>query len=137
MTYAFTYSFVDTDDRLVPITPLEKYAQHLKQVYFKGILHPKWPPIKMTTYIRLVTIEKNCQHSIPMQSIFQREGNHSVSRVLVEGGPGSGKSTFALELCTRWGEGEMFQQFSLVVLLPLHDRHVKRYTFTRQMTNRQ
>ena len=126
MTNTFTYFFIDTDDSLVPITPIEKYAKHLKQVYFKAILHPKWPPIKMTKYIGLVTIEKNCQHSIPMQSIFKTEDNHNVSRVLIEGGPGSGKSTFALELCTRWGKGEMFQQFSLVVLLPFHDRHVKR-----------
>ena len=41
--------------------------------------------------------------------------------VLVEGAPGIGKSTFAWEVCKRWGKEELFQQFSLVVLLSLRD----------------
>ena len=80
----------------------------------------------MTKFIKLITVERESHHSISMHNIFQSEGSHTVSRVLVEGGPGSGKSTFALELCTRWSEGEMLQQFSLVVLLPLRDKRVKR-----------
>ena len=41
--------------------------------------------------------------------------------ILVEGAPGVGKSTFAWEYCRRWGEGEIAQQYQLVLLIRLRD----------------
>ena len=45
--------------------------------------------------------------------------------VLIEGAPGVGKSTFSWEICKRWAEGTIFQQFSLVLLLRLRDETVQ------------
>ena len=45
--------------------------------------------------------------------------------ILIEGAPGVGKSTFSWEICKRWAEGTVFQQFSLVLLLRLRDESVQ------------
>ena len=44
--------------------------------------------------------------------------------VLVEGAPGVGKSTFALEFCRRWERGEIAQQYQLVLLLRLREERI-------------
>ena len=46
--------------------------------------------------------------------------------VLIEGAPGSGKSTLTVHICQRWGKGELFQQFSVVILVQLRDPAVQR-----------
>ena len=45
--------------------------------------------------------------------------------ILVEGGPGMGKSTLAWQVCHRWGRRELFFQYSTVLLLPLRDKRVQ------------
>ena len=45
--------------------------------------------------------------------------------VLVEGGPGIGKTTFALELCKRWAKGEALQDWAVVVVLKLRDQRIR------------
>ena len=45
--------------------------------------------------------------------------------VLVEGGPGMGKSTLAWQVCYRWGRRELLSQYSTVLLLPLRDERVQ------------
>ena len=41
--------------------------------------------------------------------------------VLVEGAPGSGKSTLCLHICQEWAEGKLFQDYDIVVLVRLRD----------------
>ena len=45
--------------------------------------------------------------------------------VLVEGVPGVGKTTLSWEICKRWAEGNLFMQFSLILLLRLRDETVQ------------
>ena len=51
---------------------------------------------------------------------------HGGEVVLVEGAPGSGKSTFTIHACKKWGRGELFEQFSVVILVQLRDPAVQR-----------
>lgn len=44
---------------------------------------------------------------------------HGNEIILIEGAPGSGKSTLAVHICQRWGKGELFQQFTAVILVQL------------------
>ena len=37
--------------------------------------------------------------------------------ILIEGAPGSGKSTLSWDICQRWGAGELFQEYEVVVLV--------------------
>ena len=45
--------------------------------------------------------------------------------VLVEGAPGVGKTTFALDQCRQWAEGKLLQAYSIVLLLPLRDNNIR------------
>ena len=46
---------------------------------------------------------------------------YPVTQLLIEGAPGIGKSTFALEVCQKWGQHQLFNEYSLVVLLKFRD----------------
>ena len=48
-----------------------------------------------------------------------------VTQLLIEGAPGIGKSTFAWEVCQKWGQHQLFNEYSLVVLLKLRDKRVQ------------
>ena len=45
--------------------------------------------------------------------------------ILIEGAPGSGKTTLSRHIVKTWAIGEQFQQFSLVLLIQLRDRVVQ------------
>ena len=48
-----------------------------------------------------------------------------VTQLLIEGAPGIGKSTFAWEVCQKWGQQQLFNEYSLVVLLKFRDKRVQ------------
>ena len=50
---------------------------------------------------------------------------YQVTQVLIEGAPGIGKSTFAWEVCQKWGQHQLFNEYSLVVLLKFRDKRVQ------------
>ena len=45
--------------------------------------------------------------------------------MLLQGGPGVGKSTLAWNLCREWVSGELFQEYSLVVFVPLRRKDIR------------
>ena len=50
---------------------------------------------------------------------------YPVTQLLIEGAPGIGKSTFAWELCHKWSQRKLFNEYSLVVLLKFRDKRVQ------------
>ncbi len=48
--------------------------------------------------------------------------------ILIEGAPGSGKSTLSWDICKRWGAGELFQEYKAVILVQLRDLEVQAAT---------
>ena len=45
--------------------------------------------------------------------------------ILVEGGPGMGKSTLAIKMCKSWADGELLQEYDAVILLTLRDPEIQ------------
>ena len=45
--------------------------------------------------------------------------------ILIEGGPGMGKSTLAIKLCKSWADGELLQEYDAVILLTLRDPEIQ------------
>ena len=61
---------------------------------------------------------------IELKDIFKNiEGERKV--ILIDGAPGSGKSTLTIHICQQWGRGELFNQFTVVILVQLRDPKVQ------------
>ncbi len=48
--------------------------------------------------------------------------------ILIEGAPGSGKSTLSWDICKRWGAGKLFQEYEAVIMVQLRDPEVQAAT---------
>ena len=55
----------------------------------------------------------------------KQKQKYQVTHLLIEGAPGIGKSTFAWEVCQKWGQHQFFNEYSLVVLLKFRDKRVQ------------
>ena len=61
---------------------------------------------------------------IELKDIFKNiEGERKV--ILIDGAPGSGKSTLTVHICQQWGRGELFTEFTVVILVQLRDPRVQ------------
>ena len=61
---------------------------------------------------------------INLEDIFKNiEGERKV--ILIDGAPGSGKSTLAIHITQGWSKGELFQEFTIVILVQLRDPAVQ------------
>ena len=57
---------------------------------------------------------------IDLEDIFKNiESERKV--ILIDGAPGSGKSTLAIHITQGWSKGELFQEFTIVILVQLRD----------------
>ena len=61
---------------------------------------------------------------IELEKLFENtEGERKV--ILIDGAPGSGKSTLTVHICQRWSRGELFHEFTIVILVQLRDPAVQ------------
>ena len=132
-------------------TARKKYADFLRACYTQQELSStKWPhPPK---YINLAVISDDVhdnskellqvqqqnhfvddvlkwKNSIAMQDILKPNSisgeRYPVTKLLIEGAPGIGKSTFAWEVCQKWSQHQIFNEYSLVVLLRFRDKRMQ------------
>ena len=45
--------------------------------------------------------------------------------ILIEGGPGMRKSTLSIQICKSWVDGELLEEYDVVILLPLRDPEIQ------------
>ena len=113
----------------------DTFREYLVDCY-KTTCHPsheQWPMLNMSHYVDLAMVE------VPVNASSQGEGeesevivkevhlneifrsSHKASRkfVLIQGPPGSGKTTLTWHISQRWAEGKLFQQFSLLIPISL------------------
>ena len=67
-------------------------------------------------------IDDILQHKIPIElkDIFKNiKGERKV--ILIDGAPGSGKTTLTVHICQQWGRGEIFNEFNVILLVQLRD----------------
>ena len=126
---------------------MEDFVVRIKQKYQERLINreKQWPPCNLSKLIRLQLVERrkgenylgnqprgkdclaNQPHSreakntkwspIPYDELFQ--GMKPIRKILVEGDAGIGKTTLTVSLSENWANEKLFQQFELVLLLPL------------------
>ena len=103
----------------------------------------QWPPCHSDKLVRLELVERekgevysaNTQRGKKSKAVkrtplaygdlFKVEsGKRRVRKVLVEGDAGIGKTTLCIAVSEDWANGKLFQQFELVLLLPLRMKAV-------------
>ena len=69
--------------------------------------------------------EEGSGGKVQLEELLEARSGENRNIILVEGGPGMGKSTLAWQVCHHWGRRELFSQYSTVLLLPLRDERVQ------------
>ena len=124
-----------------------QYRDYLKTRYKpqRFTSSTQWPPLPVTNVFKLAMIQKEeiqrgsidddfirltitgkvddiLQKKTPvnLENIFSN-CDAEIKLVLVEGAPGSGKSTLCLHICQEWAKRKLFQEYDIVVLVRLRD----------------
>ena len=140
-------------DQLTPVLPaIQSYTVYLKQRYRGQVptFSTQWPPPSTKKVFNLAMIRKErvergaladdefvrltihgcvddileLKTPVKLEDIFSRD-EASRRVILIEGAPGSGKTTLAWYICQKWESGELFQEFNLVVLVQLRDPDIQ------------
>jgi hypothetical protein len=122
-----------------------KFIASVKGKYRERLINfeKQWPPCHSENLVRLELVErakgedysantqrgresKGHKHTPLLYSdLFKVErGKNPVRKVLIEGDAGIGKTTLCIAVCEDWANGKLFQQFELVLLLPLRIKAV-------------
>ena len=129
------------------------YGSYLKERHLQvhiSVTSNKWLPSPTQKFIKLAIIKKErfqrgkiddnfVQKSIrgqiddillkkspiKLEEIFSKiEGERKV--ILIDGAPGSGKTSLTVHVCQKWSRGELFEEFTVVILVQLRDPAVQR-----------
>ena len=91
--------------------------------------HPsreQWPLLGLSHYVELTLHEilSRKEEQVVVKEVKLHKilaSSHKVNRkfILIEGAPGSGKTTLTWHMLQQWAEGKLFQQFSLLIPISL------------------
>ncbi len=86
-----------------------------------------WPPPPSEEFTKLTLILKtkngnDTNEQIDLENIF--EGLEKPFKILIDGDPGSGKSTLCRKIVHNWSKEKMAQDFNLTILVPLRDPEI-------------
>ena len=118
------------------LSTMKRFIARVKEIYKTSHEKiPLWPPRHSNTLIRskLVMNENmftNLQQEgkvVPYRDIFKADGETKkpIRIVLIHGSAGISKTMLSVLICKDWANGKIFQQFKLILLLPLHHKRVK------------
>ena len=129
------------------LSDLEQYSHTLKRKYAEYKLKAvvDWPPPPSEKFVKLAMIgdpkidqrffgeitKGNVRNVLktntavePVQ-FYKTIESSSGNVILLEGAPGSGKSTMCWYICKQWGEGVLLRGFSHVLMIELRDKKVQ------------
>ena len=122
---------------------MERFKKSIKKKYHERVINrqKQWPPCHTDKLVRLEVAEGKIEGysndrrgqrqkavkrtTLVLSSIFKVESNKQpVRRILLEGDAGIGKTSLCISACEDWANGRLFQEFELVLLLPLQEKKI-------------
>ena len=129
----------------------EQYGRYLKEQYLEVLFSlqsmNKWLPTVSHKIFNLAMIKKEKFQSLddefvyktvrgqvddillkksPIELKYLFKGIKTQRKViLINGAPGSGKSTLTVHICQQWARGDLFDEFAVVILVQLRDHSVQ------------
>ena len=124
---------------------MDAFVPKMKKKYIDRLVNreKQWPPCHSNKLVKLQLVERekgegycaNIQRgredktvkrtSLAYSDLFKVErGKKLVRKVLVEGDAGIGKTTLSISLSEDWAREKLFQEFELLLLLPLRHKKV-------------
>ena len=100
-----------------PSTKIFNLAMIKKERVQRGRIDEKYVMLTMTGKVNTILDKKV---PVKLEEIFQLDEKKR-KVILIEGAPGSGKTTLSWDICQRWGAGKLFQEFEAVVLVRVRD----------------
>ena len=124
-----SFTIEKLEQRTLSINPQDHVTDFIE--YLREIYHSLKPetffPHQSNKFFNLKIVEK-CKpyNKFGIDGLAMLQDGSPVKCILIEGAPGCGKSTLVREACQRWGNGTLFQKFSLLLLLKLRDRSIQK-----------
>ena len=142
------------------LSPVQKYAERLKELYSKRKMpdYRKGRQLRTARFVNLALISRKgvskkemdeftrgtvqdgdidaiLMHKSPleMKNIGKLRTGSLATCMLLQGGPGVGKTTLAWILCREWESGKLFQEYSLVVFVPLRRKDIREAKDIKQL----
>ena len=124
---------------------MDKFTDSIKEKYQERLIYleEQWPPCYSSELVKLELVERkkgkgyfaNQQRGgeneiikrtpIAYGDLFKVESRkRRVRKVLIEGDAGIGKTTLCISVSEDWANGKLFQQFELLLLLPLRHNEI-------------
>ena len=124
---------------------MDAFVPKMKKKYIDRLINreKQWPPCHSNKLVKLQLVERekgegycaNIQRGredktvkrtpLAYDDLFKVErGKKPVRKVLVEGDAGIGKTTLSISLSEDWASEKLFQEFKLLLLLPLREKEV-------------
>ena len=101
---------------------LKRFNEQMQKSEEKLISAPLNSILRNSAYVSKTTkIEGD---SLTLSDILDVRGKKN-KVILIEGGPGMGKSTLAIKMCRCWADGELLQDYDAVISLPLRDPEIQ------------
>ena len=119
---------------------MDKFVTSVKRKYRERIINRErqWPPCQSNKLVRLTLVKEVNEEGYHASSIrgksdknvkrkplsygdlfMVESGEKPVKKILVEGDAGIGKTTLSIAVSEDWVIEKLFQQFELLLLLPL------------------
>ena len=121
---------------------MEKFVDSIKHKYRERLINreKQWPPCHSNKLVNLELVErrkgesylgnqprgKGAENAKRTPLVYDQlfEGKKRIRRILMEGDAGIGKTTLSVSISEDWANGKLFQQFELVLLLPLRLKEI-------------